>query len=54
MKSFRDCAQDDAEAERRLAEAKRPTPQPLSNKRALDSLDSDDEGSISEVMPRTL
>ncbi|CAL5222078.1 g4384 [Coccomyxa viridis] len=39
---------DEAEAERRLAEAKRPTPLPPSSKRALDSLDSDEEGSISE------
>ena len=43
--------QDEAEAERRLAAAKRPTPLPPSSKRALDSLDSDEEGSISEVRP---
>ena len=43
--------QDEAEAERRLAEAKRPTPLPASSKQALDSLDSDEDGSISEVRP---
>jgi len=44
--------QDEEAAERRLAEAKRPTPLPQPSKRALDSFDSDGEDSISEVSSR--